>query len=275
MLCDSFKRLALETWDKIKEGRQIGFQFQEETITDINIFNLKLRNSGQVFTKEFTKRAEGRNGADWEWWFNYKKLFIGFRVQAKIIAIQNDGFEHLHYHKNIKDEKGNIIDKIYQSDKLIKNALSKTTPKFPLYCFYIHTEDKGRLKKWSCGSYSSVKDLWGCSLISAFDVIKLRNGNKRHIEDLEEKMNPWHCLVCCKGYDISNPIHSIYTYANEKFNLDNEIAKNIGVTIPNSFITETPPDYVFSMRRNEGNFNIQPPDNELYGVALFLLNDNF
>ena len=88
-------------------------------------------------------------------------------------------------------------------------------------------------------------------------------------------MNPWHCLVCCRGYGISNPIQSIYTYAKENFNLDNEIAESLGVTIPNSFITETPPDYVFSMRRNEGNFDIQPPDNELYGVALFLLNDNF
>ena len=60
-LCNTFKRLALDTWDSIQKSRQLNFQLKEETFTDINMLTLKAKHSRQVRTKVFNKVQKGRN----------------------------------------------------------------------------------------------------------------------------------------------------------------------------------------------------------------------
>lgn len=261
-LCETFKQLALDTWDKIQESRIVNFQLKEETFTDINMLDLKLKHSGQIKTKVFTKREEGKNGADWEWWFQGRSgNWIGFRVQAKIINLLSNEFEHLHYQ--------NPRTHIYQCDKLIQNALSHSTPKIPLYCFFIQTENQDYLNKWTCGTFPKDKKLYGCSLTSAFEVLKLRPTDSKHIIDLENSLKPWHCLVCCKGFGRSTDfITNIQAYAKENFVLDKDLAQNLNVEIPESFTTNEPPSYVLSILKYENNESIDAPDSEIDGVII-------
>lgn len=255
--------LSLNTWKTIAESRRANFQLKEETFTDINMLELKLRHSGQVKTTVFSKPAEGKNGADWEWWFNFNNnQWIGFRVQAKILNIGSEEFEHLHYQTPATG--------IYQCDKLIQNALTKRHPKIPLYCFYLQTDNPARLANWSCGSFASTKELWGCSLLSAFEVKRLRASNHKHLCHVENLMKPWHCLVCCSGYSSGkNKIFNISEYVKNNFPLDKDIVTDLDVRIPESFIKPTPPKYVTAIFENETNKEVEPPDKELDGVMIY------
>lgn len=260
-LCDTFKRLALDTWDNILKSRQVNFQLKEETFIDINMLALKTRHGRQVSTKVFTKRQEGNNGADWEWWFHgLSGDWIGFRVQAKIINIHSSEFEHLHYQ--------NKRTHIYQCDKLIQNALTRRNPKFPLYCFFIQTDNKTHLPNWSCRTYPYLKDLYGCSLTSAFSVKQLRATNSKHITNLQTDLRPWHCLVCCSGYGQGDFISNIQAYAKANFKLDSDIARELEVSIPDNFLTQKPPDYVLAILKNENSDNIKAPDEDIEGVII-------
>lgn len=262
MLCNTFKRLALNTWDTIAESRRANFQLKEETFTDINMLEIKLRHSHQVKTTTFSKPTEGKNGADWEWWFNHNNNWIGFRVQAKILNLNSEEFEHLHYQTPATG--------IYQCDKLIQNALTRNHPKIPLYCFYLQTDNMARLTNWSCGSFASNRDLWGCSLLSAFEVKRLRASNHKNLSHVENLMKPWHCLVCCSGFgDGQNKIFDISEYAKNNFPINKDLVTDLDVLIPDSFITQKPPRYVTAILEN--NKEVQPPDKELDGIIIFTL----
>lgn len=258
-LCNTFKCLAFNTWNFIQRGRNAVFQLKEETITDINLLEIKTRHPGQVWTYAFNKREEGNVGADWEWWFQGADLrWIGFRVQAKIISIYSSCFEHLHY----KNQNTNI----YQCDKLIQNALSQNPPSIPLYCFYIQTDDSSHLNDWSCASIPPLKDFYGCSLTSAFTVRQLRVAKDDHITDLQNELKPWHCLVCCTGFGGNgNFIENIEAYAMKNFSFP----KDDNDAIPERFSTDKPPKYVLSILENPSNKEITPPDKEIDGVLVF------
>lgn len=263
LICRTFQRLARNTWFSIAKSRRANFQLKEETLTDFNILKLKLLHSRQVTTTVFSKPAEGRCGADWEWWFNHNKnQWIGFRVQAKILNINSEEFEHLHYKTPATG--------IYQCDKMIQNALTKTHPKIPLYCFYLQTDNPARLTNWSCGSFDRTRCLWGCSLISAFEVKRLRAANQKHLSHVENLMKPWHCLVCCSGYGSGqSKIFDISEYAKHNFPLDKDLVSDLDVNIPDSFITEKPPSYVLAILENENTKDVEPPDKELDGVMIY------
>jgi len=260
-LCNTFKRLAFDTWDEIHKSRQVNFQLKEETFIDKNMLELKLKHTSQVRTKVFTKHEEGKNGADWEWWFKGNtNNWVGFRVQAKIINILSNEFEHIHYKTPSTG--------VYQCDKLIKTALTGPNPRIPLYCLFLQTNDKRYLNTWNCRTVPHIKDLYGCSLTSAFLIRNFRASKKKHLSDLENYMRPWHCLVCCKDHGNRDFIRNIESYAKTVFKLDPEIAKDLDINIPNSFISQNPPFYVTSILENENNDIIDSPDENLRGVVV-------
>ncbi len=265
MICNTFKRLSLNTWDKISQSRSVNFQLKEETFTDLNMLDIKRNHPLKVRTKVFTKQEEGQNGADWEWWFrNTKNQWIGFRIQAKIINNLSEEFEHLHYQSKTK---------VFQCDKLLQKALTKRTPKVPLYCFYIQTNNKKLLTKWTCGTFPPTLDLWGCSLTSAFVVKKLRTKFNNNLSHLEPYLKPWHCLVCCTGYGGDDPIENISNYVEANFEMDTVAAGELGLTIPETFITTNPPQYVLNILENENNDNIFTDDEDLRGVLIYTFDD--
>ena len=174
-------------------------------------------------------------------------------------------FEHLHYQS--------AKTKVFQCDKLIQKSLTKVAPKVPLYCFYLQSDNKKYLTKWSCGTFPATKDLWGCSLVSAFDVKSLRPKNKNHLTDLEPFLKPWHCLVCCTGYGGNDHIENIDNYVKRNFPVDNTVALELELSTPETFITEKPPQYVLSIVENENNDNIFTEDEDLRGVLIYTFDE--
>jgi hypothetical protein len=267
-ICDTFKRLALNTWDSINQSRSVNFQLKEETFTDINMLSIKRNHPLDVKTKVFPKHEEGQNGADWEWWFgNRKSQWVGFRVQAKILNIEKDRFDHLHY-KSTQTA-------VFQTDKLIERSITRHYPKMPLYCLYLQTNDRNRLTTWSCQSFPLISDLWGCSLVSAFSVRYLRSTRpfRNHLSDLEPYLKPWHCLVCCAGYGGNGFIERIDKYRSANFAIDSEALAALGVSMPNTFLIERPPQYVLNIIENETNDNIIAEDEDLSGVFIYTVDD--
>ena len=56
----------------------------EETLTDINLIELKRNLSALVFTEKFSRYREGREtSADWEWWIADEHGWLGLRIQAR------------------------------------------------------------------------------------------------------------------------------------------------------------------------------------------------
>ncbi|MGE0772520.1 MAG: DUF6615 family protein [Cyclobacteriaceae bacterium] len=262
-ICDTFVRTAISTWDKISESRKVGYQLKEETITDLNILELKKRLGRRILTIPFNKFDEGKNGADWEWWFKDKAGFwIGVRVQAKIINIKTDDFEHLHYKRKRK----------FQSEKIIKEALKAKPPRFPLYALYTQWDDNTILANWTCRSFPKYFDLYGCSTISAFNVYKRRTTIEKDLKSLLVDMRPWHCLVCCKGHNpIGQLTDRIESYIKNNFTEGTEsILKELKTKFPKTFRTKNPPDYVeILMTPKETLENVNVP-NYLDGLVIYL-----
>ncbi len=206
-VCSTFRRLSFQTWDFLESARSVDYQPGEETITDVNVLELKKRISNRVVTHTFSKPDEGKNGADWEWWFTGPSgLWFGIRVQAKVLKLEKNEFEHLHYKGRRKVR--------YQSDRLIRSALSSNVPLVPLYCLYSHWPADIGPNLFTCEGFGVSPDSFGCSLISAFDVQQLRLRKMGcHLETVMEHAYPWHCLVCCeseKPADLPTRAHAYW-----------------------------------------------------------------
>ncbi len=54
-LCDTFRSRALWTWDTLARGRSVDYQIGQETLTHLNIFDLKMRHASEVYSRTFSK----------------------------------------------------------------------------------------------------------------------------------------------------------------------------------------------------------------------------
>lgn len=79
------------TYTCLSDGRRNRVELHEETITQDLLLDIAIAMPAMT-VKAFTKRQEGRNGADWqwEWWFEGRQWF-GLRVQAKRLKLLKSG----------------------------------------------------------------------------------------------------------------------------------------------------------------------------------------
>lgn len=192
-ICATFRSLAFQTHDQLSSARRVKHQPLEETFTDTNILQLKLRHGSEIYSKTFSKPVEGRNGADWEWWLTNSSMtsWLGLRVQAKVVNLSSRRFEHLHYRSG--------KSKIYQREKLDRECRSAGL--VPLYCFYLDASDISAVSKPACGTFASAHECYGCSIASLAHVENLfKAGRADSLEKVIAQAYPWHCLVCCAGH---------------------------------------------------------------------------
>ena len=64
-------------------------------------------------------------------------------------------------------------------------------------------------------------------------------------------------------------IENINNYVKRNFLLDETMSKALDLSIPETFITEKPPQYVLSILDNENNDNIFTEDEDLRGVMIY------
>lgn len=112
-------------WSTLKEAKKLSYQIGEESITDFLVFNIKKWGKGKIIINTFTCHKESMNGSDWKWWFTGKSVKqLGMRIQAKVLNLNSEKYEHLHH----------INKNRHQVDLLIKDA--KKHDLIPLYCMY-------------------------------------------------------------------------------------------------------------------------------------------
>ena len=195
-LCQLFQKQARRTWRLLARARRIDYQIQEETITDLNVMQLRELRSPAFVVHGFNKRREARTGADWEWWFGGRgKPWLGFRVQAKVLRLDDDTFPHLHYHGKSGP----------QCDLLIKDATKNHPKRIPLYCLYLHAE-----RSSSRRIADRPIQLTGCSVISAFEVKRLSRQNEIRLDALLGMSSPWHRLVCDTSSDAAELAYRVW-----------------------------------------------------------------
>ncbi|HYW21276.1 MAG TPA: DUF6615 family protein [Nodularia sp. (in: cyanobacteria)] len=276
-LCDTFRSRALWTWDMLARGRSVDCQIGEETLTDLNILELKIRHASEVYNRTFSKPEEGSNGADWEWWFTgSSRKWIGFRVQAKVIEIKTNSFKHLHYRKDSHSP--------FQCDILIQDALQKPFPRIPLYCLYSNWNTLPQIH-WRCQTYYPIEEHYGCSILSAFAVRCLRSigtSKTKHLKALLNYISPWHCLVCCRGYEAGDLPSRVFRYwrdfiveveesifeelsLNIRQDLNGELDNYRGIYNQIELLDE-PPNYVRLLLNNELE---EQPDPNLRTLTVF------
>ncbi|WP_223649679.1 DUF6615 family protein [Hymenobacter psoromatis] len=220
-LCTAFSKVAINTWHRIQEGRNLPYWLGEETLTDLLIRDLLRLQLPGFEIKAFNKIEEGKNGADWEWWFQGSSgKWLGMRIQAKVISKKAHEFEHLHYPwpKNPKS--------VSQCDKLINQSqYERDYPRVPLYLLYCHwlSLPQKLTKILDCVTNYN-ESILGCSIMAAIRVKKLRghiegekkNSYRRNLCDVAPHLLPLQSLICnsfsAEGGSIVEQIEAVLKY---------------------------------------------------------------
>ena len=279
MICDSFKRLSLDTWDLLRKCVAYNHQFGEESVTDINLLKIK-EWEPDVITHQFTRRGERKSGADWEWWFEDSSgVWIGIRIQAKIINLTTQGFHHLHYPIQIEKKlPGHTIAEIIQTSQteiLIASSKSAEKTVYPLYCLYCYWDSEDIKVSSSCTGFQLFKHFFGCSIIDAHKVLELNDNGLHQLDEISEFLRPLHCLVCCPGNPRGgngNFVNGINTFLKNILNFPHADKPNYPGF--DNLIHDSPPSYVNNVLKfqkkhiSEGD-NIYSKDESLGGVIIF------
>tara|TARA_B100000678_G_scaffold291409_1_gene308155 strand:- start:4980 stop:5927 length:948 start_codon:yes stop_codon:yes gene_type:complete len=149
--------------------------FGEETITEMNLLELKRRHPEQVSIRTFSKSKEALNGADWQWMLVGKRHTFRMRVQAKRINT-NGALKGIY--RQAKTAKKPQIDALMDA--------CKGTRYHPFYCLYSANDHRAI---WRADSDSEAEN--GCLLAHASCVKHLSPGP---LSKLEQCCYPWHFL---------------------------------------------------------------------------------
>lgn len=183
-LCQQFQKQACQTWGLLRKARKYDRQLLEETLTDLHLLSFQSMRSPTFRIRSFSKRDERNTGADWEWWFGSKAgLWIGLRIQAKVIELSTDTYPHLHY--RYQKPNGGVL---FQTDQLIQSAANGKPRRIPLYCLYTH---------WDHQHLGRPHPSAGCLLLSPLVVKAHQSAREARLSRLIRDSMPWHCIVCC------------------------------------------------------------------------------
>ncbi|NKT14620.1 hypothetical protein GS979_07110 [Rhodococcus hoagii] len=181
--------VALESWCHMETGIAHEIGPGEETLTDINLLKLCLR-IPTLRVKKYDKKAESRNGADWEWWIGSSrdKRWIQLRVQAKRSSHAGLHYSSLGYdvaRREARDGEGDAKT-VKQFDALI--AQSAIDGAIPLHVFFNGWPENRFLGDvdyldyramvlraihdgfWEWPISSFVPEYWGCTIASTHTV---------------------------------------------------------------------------------------------------------
>ncbi|MGN7999752.1 DUF6615 family protein [Sphingomonas sp. 22176] len=182
---------ACQVWSDLEDSKAFNYPWDEETITNTLIKNLKKGYPGNIVVIPFTKPVEGESGADWIWSFASadRSKTATMLVQAKKIDAAEKTYPELMH------TIGTTPPLELQIKKLLTTA---NTYKIPaLYAFYNHVTDATRVPV-ECGTLAvdSPKFIssFGISIASA-EVVHA-NLPQLTFEVHSKNSIPLHCLLC-------------------------------------------------------------------------------
>lgn len=182
-----FEELAEATWDRIRFGERLDCPQQEETITDINLLDLKRARLANVHVRKVGRKKEARTGLDWEWWIGSDRTgWWRYAVQAKKVN------ELRRYGSLRKKVRGRFQLHILESYARLKGCV-------PLYCLYNFSSLPNNSSYWNCNLSYDEPQL-GCT-VARLDVVKqaFRKRAPKTFEalHLSKATLPWRCLIRC------------------------------------------------------------------------------
>ena len=253
-ICETFRLLAFRTFDQMGRASRVGHQPLEETFTDLNLLELKDRHPHEIRCHTFNKPQEGNNGADWEWWLTdaRRTIWLGMRIQAKVLHIKSNTFPHLHYKSG--------ASRGYQSVKLKRQCAKDGL--IPLYCFYLHQDPRMLSDAEGCGSFAHATESYGCSLapMALVDSLRLK-GEKNTFSEVIAGSHPWHCLVCCAGYGGSTLPERAWSFLQSAMHMKHPKARRRAQNVSRApripiGLRPQPPNYVWQIASGDNAFDL-------------------
>lgn len=120
-----FEELATATWDRIRYGVELECSQGEETITDINLLDMKRAALPNLYLWKANKAAEAETGLDWEWWVGSNgRRWWRYAVQAKKLS-KTGSYDSLRHKVRGRQQ----FDLLTEYAKANRGCI-------PLYCFY-------------------------------------------------------------------------------------------------------------------------------------------
>jgi hypothetical protein len=174
---------------KFAHSPDVKVSFGEETITEMNLLEIRRRHPQIVTLRTFSKSQESKNtGADWEWHIIGRAYTLKMRVQAKRIH-KAGGIGNL-------KQMGKGAAKP-QIDLLIEDA--KANSLFPAYCFYCAEPQRSY---WVKGTQEGKAEPFetGC-LIADAEIVKSKAPKK--LSEIEKDTVPWHFLCARHKFSVS------------------------------------------------------------------------
>ena len=175
-LCYLFTYTACKTWWDLRDSQMLDISISEESITDMLLLEM-LRRTNRIACKKFTRPAENKSGADWQWWFVSGNQGFPMLIQAKRLY-PCGRYKALNY------KKGNRYD---QTNTLLRTA--RNDGFLPLFCFYNYWNSKTHLPNPN----------YGCALASAQfvkDHLRYIGPKENCIDRIKPISVPWSSLVC-------------------------------------------------------------------------------
>ncbi|MEW5861088.1 MAG: DUF6615 family protein [Cyanobacteriota bacterium] len=216
-----FEQLAEATWERIQFGEELGCRQGEETITDINILDLKRAGLCEVFIPKINKAKESETGIDWEWWIGSdQRGWWRYAVQAKKVQPKKGNKDQIY--SKLRHTIGKSPQKEFQIDILERYAQGHNC--IPLYCLYNFIDDNNLQKYWHC-NLTYDKFQFGCTVVP-IDVIRkaFKPRGKKTFQSVHSHKSvlPWRCLVTCplilsarpdKPHPLANGIYAdVHSY---------------------------------------------------------------
>ncbi len=222
-------------WDRLREARKHNYQVGEESITDFLVLNIKKWGDGKIVVDTFTRHKEAVNGSDWEWWFTGPSgKWLGMRVQAKVLKLKSEKYEHLHHSNNNGQ----------QVDLLVKDA--KRYGLIPLYCMYTNWKTGDYYPAWKCNTYKPSVRHYGAAVLNPEKVKQLQIKGENHLRNVIGSLRPMHCIFCCQGFSRGDLPGRALGWL-EGANLLVEVEEEVNLEL----IKDRPPFYVSQLLEGE------------------------
>jgi hypothetical protein len=181
-------------WVRRYTAKTSGLPFNEETITETILLDLKTMYPGYVQVVAFSKTQEATTGADWLWSFvsadgTYSMTTL---VQAKRLEDTEQVY------RGIARQIGKRTPPVRQIDQLLITARSQRVP--AIYAFYNHVKDASRVPK-VCKSLGSADpdQVFGFG-VSVAEASVVAGALPDETFDTHRKHSiPLHCLLCSGG----------------------------------------------------------------------------
>lgn len=252
-------------YGRLVAGQRHGVHLQEETITEDLLLDIAME-LPEITLKQFTRKEESRNGADWqwEWWFRGERWF-GVRLQAKRLRVERNGRQTYGLTYRIGGDgelQARVLREQAREDQIAAAYVFYNGPELDLNSF-----------PWGCGQLEPRGEHFGVSVLPAVVAVQLVQENAFDVRSVARASRPWPCLIRCDPGFFCHHRYPFYP-ASPSTPFDEAVARNFFGTVIdspnpnqyqrdpagyirtsiNTYCREQPPEYM--TRLAEGDFEI-------------------